>query len=82
MGLPRAKAHPLMQMWSPILNLALFSPLFAPPQPDWPPHTIATGFPVWDHDRWSSVELEAFLAAGEPPIVFTLGSSAVFTAPR
>jgi UDP:flavonoid glycosyltransferase YjiC (YdhE family) len=82
MGLPRAHAHPLMEMWSPILNLALFSPLFAPPQPDWPPHTIATGFPEWSHDQGFDAALEEFLRAGEPPIVFTLGSSAVYTAAR
>jgi UDP:flavonoid glycosyltransferase YjiC (YdhE family) len=80
LGLPRASAHPLMQMWSPDLNLALFSPLFSPPQPDWPPHTIATGFPEWRSGEALPVELEAFLAAGEPPIVFTLGSSAVYAA--
>lgn len=82
-GLPRSRAHPLMRMWSPYLNLALFSPVFAPPQPDWPPHTEATGFPQWDRDeegRGTSAPLRAFLDAGEPPVVFTLGSSAVYDA--
>ena len=30
---------------SPVLDLALFSPLLGPPQPDWSPRTSATGFP-------------------------------------
>ena len=67
-------------MWSPTLNLALFSPRFAAPQPDWPPHTIATGFPEWVPPQRPNAALDAFLDAGEPPIVFTLGSSAVHTA--
>ncbi|MFT4039895.1 MAG: glycosyltransferase [Thermomicrobiales bacterium] len=71
----------LLEAYSPTLTLALFSPHFAPPQPDWPPHTVATGFPFLDtpEDHVLSPELEAFLAAGPPPIVFTLGSSAVWT---
>ena len=65
---------------SPDLVLALFSPLLAPPQPDWPPQTLATGFLFYDRDLGHSglsPELERFLNAGTPPIVFTLGSAAV-----
>lgn len=82
LGLPRSRAHALFEPWSPLLNLALFSTAIAPPQPDWPPRTVATGFPVWrgaGHDALPP-ELERFLAAGEPPVVFTLGSAAVFDA--
>ncbi len=73
--------HPFLDgQFSPYLNLALFSPRFGPPQPDWPEHTIATGF-LFMHSSTASVpldpELEAFLAAGDAPIVFTLGSTAV-----
>ncbi|HTR97026.1 MAG TPA: glycosyltransferase [Candidatus Acidoferrales bacterium] len=78
LGLPRSRRHPLLEAWSPLLNLALFSPRFAAPQRDWPARTLATGFPH-DFQRESLASpLEAFLAAGEPPIVFTLGSSAVW----
>ncbi len=62
------------------LTLAMFSPVFAASQRDWPAGTAQTGFVYYDSglDRAAlSVEIEAFLAAGEPPIVFTLGSSAV-----
>ena len=63
---------------SPALVLALFSRLLGAPQPDWPPNTVQTGFPFYNQ---ASVEplapaLDAFLRDG-PPVVFTLGSSAV-----
>ncbi len=62
---------------SPNLVLALFSSVLASFQPDWPAKTRITGFPFYDQkndNHTLSPELEAFLAAGEPPIVFTLGS--------
>ena len=63
---------------APGLVLALFSSIFAAPQPDWPTQTRITGFPFYDGPEKSlPVELEAFLQAGPPPVVFTLGSSAV-----
>jgi MGT family glycosyltransferase len=67
---------------SPTLVLALFSRVFAQPQPDWPPQTKITGFCFYDgrHQTPMPVELERFLGAGPPPIVFTLGSSAVWVA--
>jgi rhamnosyltransferase subunit B len=65
---------------SPSLVLALFSHLLAEPQPDWPLATRVTGFPFFDahheHDGMPP-EVERFLDAGPPPLVFTLGSSAV-----
>lgn len=67
---------------SPTCVLALFSPVFATPQPDWPPHTHVTGFCFYDgrHEPQMSRELLNFLEDGEPPVVFTLGSSAVWVA--
>lgn len=62
---------------SPLRELALFSPLFAEPQTDWPAQTVATGFPFFDQALPPDPALEAFLDAGSPPIIFTLGSSAV-----
>ena len=90
--------HPLYEgQHAPGRVLALFSPTFAAPQPDWPPQARATGFLYHDeekHDEEKTDErtgersgtaglpraLERFLAAGEPPIVFTLGSAAVHAA--
>src|SRR4029078_10922254 len=60
------------------LVLAIFSPLIGPPRPDWPKQTVVTGYAFYDgHERGLNPGLEAFLAAGEPPIAFTLGSAAV-----
>jgi UDP:flavonoid glycosyltransferase YjiC (YdhE family) len=82
LGLPRLE-HPLFEgSYSPTLALALFSPLLGPPQTDWPPQVVATGFPFFDRDVELAPEMERFLAAGAPPLVFTLGTSAVVDAGR
>jgi len=68
---------------SPRLALALFSRVLGDPQPDWPPNTLVTGFAFYDGDAGKSdlpPELGKFLAAGPPPLVFTLGSAAVMAA--
>lgn len=67
---------------SPTLVLALFSKVFGKPQPDWPQQTELTGFCFYDgrHQTPLPVELARFLDDGPPPIVFTLGSSAVWVA--
>ncbi len=67
---------------SPTLVLALFSEVFAKPQPDWPPQTKITGFCFYDghHETQMPPELSRFLDTGAPPLVFTLGSSAVWVA--
>jgi UDP:flavonoid glycosyltransferase YjiC (YdhE family) len=82
--LPLPEAHPLFEnQYSPYATLALFSPLLATPQPDWPGNTHVTGFCTYQ-DTPLAVEVSAriddFLAHGEAPIVFTLGSSAVYVA--
>jgi UDP:flavonoid glycosyltransferase YjiC (YdhE family) len=67
---------------SPKLILAMFSPIFGPPQPDWPPQAKTTGFCFYDghHEHPIPAELEQFLEAGPAPIIFTLGSTAVWVA--
>jgi len=83
LGLPPAAANPILEgQHSPRLVLALFSRHFAPPQADWPPQTVQTGFPFLDRagDAPLPPELPAFLDAGPPPLVFTLGSAAVMAA--
>jgi UDP:flavonoid glycosyltransferase YjiC (YdhE family) len=75
LGLP-AGAHPIFEgQFSPSLTLALFSSLFGNPQPDWPPNTVVTGFPFYRETATLDAELCRFLDGGEPPVVFTLGSS-------
>lgn len=62
---------------SPQRVIGLFPEWYAPPQPDWPPQTTLTGFPLFDADTGEAPlpELESFLAAGSPPIVFVPGSA-------
>ena len=83
LGLPPGP-HPIMAaQHSPALDLALFSPVLGAPQPDWPPAVKQTGFLWYDrheHDQGLAPELAAWLAAGPPPVCFTLGSAAVFAA--
>lgn len=77
LGLPSVTR--LFNGWihSPELVIGLFPDWFATPQPDWPPNVSLTGFPLWDERevRSTSVELEDFLEAGAPPVVFTAGSA-------
>jgi len=77
-------AHPLFEgQHSPHLVLAMFSSLLATPQPDWPPKAVITGACYYDrktgHEALSPA-LTAFLDGGTPPLVFTLGSTAVLDA--
>jgi UDP:flavonoid glycosyltransferase YjiC (YdhE family) len=71
-------------LFSPDGVLAMFPELFAPAQPDWPKQTIRCGFPFMDEDFSGSPmgnDLREFLAKGDLPVVFTLGSAAVRVAP-
>jgi UDP:flavonoid glycosyltransferase YjiC (YdhE family) len=80
LGLPPG-GHPLFtEQYSPHLTLALFSREIGAPQADWPAHTEQTGFIFYNGPDELSPELREFLAAGPPPIVFTLGTSAVLAA--
>jgi len=83
LGLPPGKNPMHEGQHSPILVLALFSRVMAAPQPDWPPNTTVTGFVHYDVDPGGGGTQETFrrfLDEGPLPIVFTLGSSAVFAA--
>jgi MGT family glycosyltransferase len=85
-GLPSSDANPIMEgQHSPALVLALFSKVLAEPQRDYPPNTYTTGFPFYDRRDYfgetaTPRALLDFLDAGEPPIIFTLGSVAVWIA--
>jgi UDP:flavonoid glycosyltransferase YjiC (YdhE family) len=68
---------------SPDLVLALFSRVLGVEQKDWPPNVLISGFCFYDANVGNLAlepALEEFLKAGEPPIVFTLGSAAVLAA--
>jgi UDP:flavonoid glycosyltransferase YjiC (YdhE family) len=83
LGLPKGKNPIFDAKHSPNLVLALFSRVLGTEQKDWPENTLITGFCFYDADAGNAAlpaQLEEFLAAGEPPVVFTLGSAAVLAA--
>jgi rhamnosyltransferase subunit B len=83
LGLARGGDPIYEGQFSPTLTLALFSRLLAAPQPDWPRNVRTTGFVFYNGpDAALDSEVEAFLCEGPPPVVFTLGTSAVANAGR
>ena len=83
LGLPLGRNPIFDAKHSPNLVLALFSRVLGTEQKDWPENTLITGFCFYDADAGNAAlpaQLEEFLAAGEPPVVFTLGSAAVLAA--
>lgn len=75
LGLP-----PVRRVWSrwthsPDLVLGAWPDWFAAPQPDWPPRTETTGFPLFDEAAALDPALEDFLQGGEPPVGITPGSA-------
>ncbi len=71
----------LFREWwdSPDGVLTLFPDWFGRPQPDWPPNLLQWTFPLEDlaTEQMLKPELQAFLAAGARPVVFTPGSANV-----
>jgi rhamnosyltransferase subunit B len=82
LGLPPGRSPVFEGQHSPRRVLALYSRCLAERQPDYPPQAIVTGFPFYDaSDRQPLCEdLLHFLDGGKPPVLFTLGSSAVWIA--
>ncbi|HEX3986827.1 MAG TPA: glycosyltransferase [Acidobacteriaceae bacterium] len=83
LGLPRGKDPIFDAKHSERLALALYSSAMGAPQPDWPPSAKITGFAFYDgsgDEGRLEPALAAFLNAGPPPLVFTLGSAAVMHA--
>jgi rhamnosyltransferase subunit B len=82
LGLPATRQVMVMEgQFSPLGTLALFDAPLMRPQPDWPPHTRICGAPRFDGTVAEPAVLQGlqeFLAAGTAPIVFALGSSAVW----
>lgn len=78
LGLPD-RGDPLHEgQFSPHGTLALFSSVLGTPQRDWPVNTAVTGAIQYDASHGGMPEeVRRFLDAGEPPIVFTLGSAAI-----
>ncbi|KVE44257.1 glycosyltransferase [Burkholderia sp. BDU5] len=59
--------------------LCLFPSWFAAAQPDWPANHLQSGFPLFNETgaRDADPELDAFVASGDAPVVFTAGSTRV-----
>ena len=59
------------------LVLALFPDWFAEPPSDWPDDVRFTGFPLYDGAVSAALaeDVEGFLDAGSPPVVFTTGTA-------
>ncbi len=77
LGLPPVRRF-LNGWWnSPQLVIGMYPDWFYPPQPDWPPQMVLTGFSNWDQTGVAEVpaDVERFLDAGRPPIVFSAGSN-------
>lgn len=79
LGLPPVTTHPLWEgQHSPSCSLGLFPRVLGWPQPDWPAQARVTGFPFYNPPcQHLDPELEDFMDSGDPPIVFTLGTTAV-----
>lgn len=77
LGLPPTHGFFRERLHSPRLTLGLWPDWYAPPQPDWPPSVRTTGFVRYDApgEHAPPEGLEAFLAAGEAPVVFTPGTA-------
>jgi rhamnosyltransferase subunit B len=60
----------------PDLTLLLFPSWFAPPQPDWPQPLLQADFALYDPNPAAALSpaLQAFLATGPAPLVFTHGT--------
>ena len=76
-GLPPVRR--VFESWlnSPHGVIGLFPGWFGARQPDWPATFHHASFPLWDdpHGAPLDAELEGFLAAGPPPVVFSPGSA-------
>ena len=76
-GLPPAR-NVVREWWhSPHRVIGLFPDWYAAVQPDWPPQTRLTGFPLYDESDATPLapELDRWLDAGEPPVVFAPGTA-------
>ena len=76
LGLPPVKK--ITRWWNSRFGvLCMFPDWYSPPQRDWPSPLMQTDFPLWNHSSSEPLadKVEEFLQGGEPPIVFTPGST-------
>jgi rhamnosyltransferase subunit B len=79
LGLPPVRS--VMRRWlhSPDLTIGAFPDWLAAPQPDWPASAVVTGFLRWRDPAAAALpeEIQTFLEAGPPPLVFTAGTGMI-----
>jgi rhamnosyltransferase subunit B len=77
-GLPSTR-NAVFGAHSSLLNLQLYSEHFGPRSPDWTEEKQHGGFCYYDPPDAPEMapEVKEFLSRGEPPVLFTLGSTAV-----
>ena len=87
MGQKPIQGHPFFDFFMDEADIVLapFSQVLGRPQADWPARTAQTGFAFFDQpddelQDQSTAQIDQFLASGPPPIVFSLGSTGVYTA--
>ena len=76
LGLPPVR-HVVSKWWhSPTRTIGLFPSWFAPPQSDWPPNAVLTGFPLYDEQDIYSESTKRRIEhwINDPPIIFAPGS--------
>jgi len=67
--------------YSPEAVVGLFPEWYAPRRADWPAQFRHAEFPLFGGDETLPDEVEAFLTAGPPPVVFTPGSGTARATP-
>lgn len=79
-GYPAISRAFVREMTEADISLGLWSPLVRPATPGDPPRSLICGYPWYDGSGAAprlAREVEAFLGAGPPPVVFSLGTTAV-----
>lgn len=79
LGFGAGRRYLFDEMFTGVANLGFWSPLFRHAAPDDPTRSTITGFTSIDRpdapEAPSEPSLTRFLASGDPPIIFTLGTS-------
>jgi UDP:flavonoid glycosyltransferase YjiC (YdhE family) len=83
LGLSRSAGNPMFEgQFSPLGTIALYSEMLGRVHPDFPPSSTVAGFAFYDSQNGEDVALpqplRQFLDHGPAPLVFTLGTAAVF----
>jgi len=79
-GFARSQDFFFDHVYSCDVNLGMWSPVLRGPMPDDPPNGRICGFPWFDAGPSSEpadAELTRFLEEGEPPIIFTMGTTPI-----